>query len=134
MKEIDSNGLPGKYKSWIFQHVLLPRMMWMLAFYEFPVSSVERMERHISNYLWKWLGALPSWTCFNCHSHHEAGVQTRSGRKWAASTEVKRAEVMLVICDIVSNLNPGRSGLGTTKFKKWKKAVGKEKRDMILGD
>jgi len=24
--------------------------------------------------------------------------------------------------------------LGTTKIKKWKKAVGKEKRDMILGD
>ena len=61
-------------------------------------------------------------------------MQTRSGRKWAASTEVKHAEDMLVICDIVSNINPGRSGLGTTKIKKWKKAVGKEKRDMILGD
>ena len=44
----------------------------------------------------------------------EAGVQTRSGRKWAVSAEVKRAEDMLVIRDIVSNINPGRSGLGTT--------------------
>jgi hypothetical protein len=64
----------------------------------------------------------------------DAGIQTRSGRKWAASTEVKRAEDMLMIHDIVGNTNTGRAGLGNTKFRQWQKSKGKERRDMVLNE
>jgi hypothetical protein len=60
MKKIEKSGLPGKYKAWIYQNGILLRMMWMLTLYEFPVTAVKGMERHISSLLQKWLGAPPS--------------------------------------------------------------------------
>ena len=43
LKKVDTNGLPGKYKAWIYQHgiLLLPRFMWFLLVYEEAMAGVE---------------------------------------------------------------------------------------------
>lgn len=56
---VDKSGLPGKFKAWVHQHGILPRIMWPLLVYEFPISSVEGFERTVSSRLRRWLG-LPN--------------------------------------------------------------------------
>lgn len=31
---IDKPGLPGKFKAWMFQHGILPTILWLLLIYE----------------------------------------------------------------------------------------------------
>ena len=126
LKRTEDSGLPGKYKAWIYQHGMLPRLMWLLMLYEIPLTTVEGLERMINKNLRKWLGVPPGFTAIGLYSRSsqlqmplssvvegfkvekcrlvmtlrdskdkkvsEAGVQTRTGRKWSASTSVSQAE------------------------------------------
>ena len=62
LRRIDKSERPGKFKAWIFQHGLLPRLVWPLMVYEIPVSIVEKAEKQISKHLRRWLGIPPSFT------------------------------------------------------------------------
>ncbi len=53
---IDKSGLPGKFKAWIYQHGVLPRILWPLLVYEVPITTVEVLEKSISKFLRRWLG------------------------------------------------------------------------------
>ncbi|XP_063058826.1 uncharacterized protein LOC134452393 [Engraulis encrasicolus] len=53
---VDRSGLPGRFKAWIYQHSILPRILWPLLVYAVPITTVEAMERKISSYLRRWLG------------------------------------------------------------------------------
>lgn len=50
-----SRTLPGKFKACMYQHGILPRIMWPFLVYEVPISTVEGFERRVSRFL-KWLG------------------------------------------------------------------------------
>ncbi|XP_057679565.1 uncharacterized protein LOC130908002 [Corythoichthys intestinalis] len=54
--KVDKSGLPGRFKAWIYQHSILPRILWPLLVYAVPVTTVESFERKISSFLRKWLG------------------------------------------------------------------------------
>ena len=45
LKKINSNKLPGRYKAWIMEHMLLPRIMWPLMIYAFPATKVEKIQQ-----------------------------------------------------------------------------------------
>ena len=62
MKHIDKTGLPGKFKVWLFQHGLLPRLMWPLMLYEIATTTVEGFERLINKHLRRWLRVPPSFS------------------------------------------------------------------------
>ena len=68
MRNIDKTGLPGKFKAWIYQHGLLPRIAWPLLLYEITVTTVEKLERTINKHLRKWLGVPPSFTSIGLYS------------------------------------------------------------------
>ena len=68
MKDVDKSGLPGRFKAWIFQHGVLPRILWPLMLYEIPMSTVENMERIISWHLRRWLGVPRSFTSIGLYS------------------------------------------------------------------
>ncbi|RXN33882.1 hypothetical protein ROHU_015321 [Labeo rohita] len=168
LKKIDKSGLPGKYKCWIYQHGLLPRLMWLLTVYEVLLSTVEEMERKFNKHLRRWLGIPPSFTSLGLYIRsgqlqlplssvveefkvakcrlsliyrdsrdqltRKAGVRTRSGRKWAASTAIDQAECSLRTKEIIGNPCTGRQGLGTAHFQQWSKSSPREKRIMILDE
>ena len=48
--------MPGKFKAWLYQHAILPQVLWPLMLYEVAITTVEGMERKISGYLRRWLG------------------------------------------------------------------------------
>ena len=80
LKKIDKSIIPGRYKAWIFQHMLLPRIMWPLTIYNIPESKVEEMQRKITGHLKKWLG-FP-------RSLSTACLYTRSGKLQLPYTEL----------------------------------------------
>ena len=55
LRTVDGSGLLGKYKAWIYQHGILPRLMWLILIYEIATTTVEAMEFKVSGYLRRWL-------------------------------------------------------------------------------
>ncbi|XP_077372334.1 uncharacterized protein LOC144033646 [Festucalex cinctus] len=53
---VDKSGLPGKFKAWVYQHGILPRLLWPMLVYDVPMTTVECLERKVSSFLRKWLG------------------------------------------------------------------------------
>ena len=55
LKKIDRCKLPGRYKAWIVQHMMMPRLMWPLSIYNVPLTTVEWLQTKITAKLKKWL-------------------------------------------------------------------------------
>ena len=70
LKKIERCRIPGRYKSWIVQHMLLPRIMWPLSIYNFPVTKIEKLHRMITTALKRWLKIPRSLSshCFYSHT------------------------------------------------------------------
>ena len=51
LTKIDKSGLPGRFKAWLFQHAVLPWILWPLLVYDIPITTVKSLERAISNRL-----------------------------------------------------------------------------------
>ena len=43
IQAIDTKSLQGKFKLWIAEHVLVPKIMWPLQISDIPLSTVEKM-------------------------------------------------------------------------------------------
>ena len=65
LKKLDRCRVPGKYKAWMLQHMVLPRLMWPLTIYQVPATKVTEMQRLITAKLKKWLG-LPRSLSVEC--------------------------------------------------------------------
>ena len=65
LKKLDRCRVPGKYKAWMLQHLVLPKLMWPLTIYQVPASKVSEMQRQITAKLKKWLG-LPKSLSIEC--------------------------------------------------------------------
>ncbi|XP_052224708.1 uncharacterized protein LOC127840340 [Dreissena polymorpha] len=168
LKKIDRCGLPGKFKAWLYQHALLPRLIWPLMLYEVPSTTVEALERITSRHLRKWLGVPPSFTSIGLYGKsnklqlplsslveefktakarlvltlrdspdefiREAGIQTRTNRKWSATESVSQAENTLKHQDIVGVTAVGHEGIGARKVVLWSRSDQKERRAMIQSE
>ena len=69
LNAIDKTGLPGKYKAWMYQHGVLPRLLWPLLVYEVPISTVESLTKIVSQSLRKWLGLPRSLSNIALYGH-----------------------------------------------------------------
>lgn len=68
LRRIDKSELPGKFKTWIYQYGLLPRLVWPLMVNEIPVSLVEQLEQAVSKHIRRWLGLPPSFSSIGLYS------------------------------------------------------------------
>ncbi|KAK0152038.1 hypothetical protein N1851_006609 [Merluccius polli] len=157
---IDRSGLPGKFKAWIYQHGVFPRILWPLLVYEVPTSTVEALEKSISQFLRKWLGLPRSLSSIALYGHSTklhlplsglteefkrgvesrdsrdtkvaaAGILVKTGRKWHAQEAVTKAEVRLRHKTLVDSVATGRAGLGCFPKPRYDLARGKERRRLI---
>ena len=55
LKKIERCKIPGRYKCWIVQHMLIPKMMWPLNIYNIPLSKIEELQKKITGALKRWL-------------------------------------------------------------------------------
>ena len=68
LKKIEKTSLPGKFKAWIFQHGMLPRLLWPLMLYEIPTTVVEKLETMANKSLRRWFGLPPSMTSIGLYN------------------------------------------------------------------
>lgn len=68
LQKINQIKLQGKFKVWILQFMLIPKLLWPLQIYEIGMSLVEKMEGKISKHIRKWLGLPPGLTTVGLYS------------------------------------------------------------------
>jgi hypothetical protein len=68
LNTIGKTQLQGKFKVWIVQFMLIPKLLWPLLIYEIGLSTVEAIERRISSCTRKWLGLPPGLTTVALYS------------------------------------------------------------------
>ena len=56
LRKIERCKVPGRYKAWMLQHMLLPKLMWPLTIYNVPLTKVSEIQRLLTSKLKKWLG------------------------------------------------------------------------------
>ena len=56
LQRIDKTALPGRFKIWMVQFGILPRLLWPITIYEITLSRIEIIEAKISAMVRKWLG------------------------------------------------------------------------------
>lgn len=93
MKATDRSGLPGRFKTWCFQHGILPRILWPLLIYEVPMSTVEGLERKLTTYLRKWLGVPRSFSSVGLYGKETKLLLPIS----SVSEEFKKGKARLVM-------------------------------------
>ena len=65
LKKLERCQVPGRYKAWMVQHMILPRIMWPLTIYRIPETKIREMQGKITAKLKKWLG-LPKTLSVEC--------------------------------------------------------------------
>ena len=68
MKKIDAAPLQSRFKLWLLQFVLLPRLLWPLSMYEMSLPLVEKLERRMNKFTRKWLGLPPGFSSVALYS------------------------------------------------------------------
>ncbi len=56
LRTVDKSELPGRFKAWVYQHGILPRILGPLLIYEVPMTVVEGFKQKVSSHLCRWLG------------------------------------------------------------------------------
>ena len=113
LARIDKSGIPGKLKLWCLQFGLFPRLMWPLSVYEIPLSVAEKMERLVSFYIRKWLGAP---RCLGTVALYGKGIPQLPVSSLVEEFTKVRTELLLARSKyvVVSKVVPS-----PTKGKKW---------------
>ncbi|XP_050957201.1 uncharacterized protein LOC127158092 [Labeo rohita] len=114
---IDKSGLPGKFKTWIYQHGVLPRILWPLLVYETPISTVEKLERTISQFLRRWLGLPRSLSSIALYGHSTMLQLPISGL--SEEFKVTRARELMMYRDS-SDKKVASAGILVKTGRKWK--------------
>ncbi len=62
LRNMDSSGLPGTLRAWVYYHGLLPQLIWPVTLYDIGLSVVEATEHTISRHHRRRLGVPPTLT------------------------------------------------------------------------
>ena len=108
LKKLDRCKVPGRYKGWMMQHMLLPRLLWPLSIYNIPATKVEEIQRWMTNALKRWLG-LPKSLSVDCLFSRSSKLQLPYT---ALTEEVKVAKARnKIILDESSDTCVSNSGI-----------------------
>ena len=95
LKKMNKCKLPGQYKAWMLQHMLLPRLLWPLTIYNVPMSKVTELQKKITSKLKSWLG-FPKPLSVEC-------LYTKSGKLQLPFSELTE-EVMAAKARVLTTL------------------------------
>ena len=119
LNKIDRSGLPGSFKAWIYQHVVLPKILWPLSIYEFTSYNVKQLEKRINSRLRRWLG-LPK--CLSSVVLYGNSNMVQQPFK-SLVEEYKVAKVRSIIqFKFSKDLKIAGAGIEVSTGKKWKTA------------
>lgn len=102
LKKTDKSLLPGKFKTWLYQHGLLPRLLWLFTVYEFPMTIIEGIKRRTNKHLRRWLEIPPSFS--------SVGLYIWSGQLQISLSSVVE-EYKVAKCRVVLSLRDSNNDL-----------------------
>ena len=70
LEKLDKSHLLGVNKVWVLQFLLLQQVRWTIMIYDIPISVVEKLEKHISKFIQRWLGFHPTLSAMALYSKH----------------------------------------------------------------
>ena len=86
MEAIDRAPLPGKFKVWLLQFVVLPRLLWPLTIYEIGLPFAESLEKSVNRKVRIWLGLPPGLSSVALYSNSAwLRLPLRSNTRWGRS-------------------------------------------------
>ena len=78
LEKISADTITGPMKAWIYNHLVVSKMMWHFTVYNFPITFVKDLEAICNRYLKKWLGlAHPCTTTVLYRSRDMKGLQLK---------------------------------------------------------
>ena len=124
LARVDIFGLPGLFKTWVYQHAVLSRILWLLFVYDSPMTIVEAMERKINRCLRRWL-ALPR-SLSSAALYGTLNVLQLPFKGLAEEFVVSRTREAMLYRDS-KDLNVAAAGIEVCTGRKWsaKKELGK---------
>ena len=93
LEKLERCQVPGRYKAWMVEHMVLPRLMWPMTIYQIPATRVKEMQGKITAKLKKWLG-LPRTLSVECLYSNSGKLQLPFSE---LSEEVKAAKARLQV-------------------------------------
>ena len=96
LRELEKCQVPGRYKAWMVQHMIIPRLMWPLSIYRIPETKIKEMQAKITAKLKKWLG-LPRTLSVECFYSKSSRLQL----PFSELTEEVRAAKARVLSGII---------------------------------
>jgi len=129
LKEIDGTGLPGKFKTWLFQHGLLSRLLWTLTLYDVPTTTVEGLETMVNRYLRRWFGLPPSMTSIGLYN--KTGMLQLPLFSIVEEYKVSKAKLVLTLRDS-SDMSISGAGIEVRTARRWSASSAVEKAESRL--
>lgn len=146
LRAVNKSSVPGKFKFWIYQHgISFYRKLWPLLVYEVPLSTVEALERKVSNCPRRWLGLPRSLSNIELYGNNTKlqlplkswswVTQTQEALMHRDSRDPKVAQVGVAVKtrrkwsqnDLVGMVAHGRVGFGLVQTPRCKDSKGKER-------
>ena len=123
LESIDKTSLQGLLKAWCFQCGILPRLNWLFSLYDFPLTTVEQMERTSSNFLMKWFEVSKSFSDINL-SFSDINLYSKSSpAALPVSSVVEEFKVSKVRTTLLLQHSKDKIAIGTKvrtpKNRKW---------------
>ncbi|XP_052281250.1 uncharacterized protein LOC127878762 [Dreissena polymorpha] len=116
LAKIEGTGLPGKFKAWLFQHGLLPRLLWPLMLYEIPTSTVDSLESMINKSLRRWFGLPSSMTSIGLYNR--TGMLQHPLSSIVEEYKVSKARLVLTLRDS-SDMSIRNAGIEVRTGRRW---------------
>jgi hypothetical protein len=116
LKKIEKTSLPGKFKAWIFQHGMLPRLLWPLMLYEIPTTVVEKLETMANKSLRRWFGLPPSMTSIGLYN--KSGMLQLPLSSIVEEYKVAKARLVLTLRDF-GDTCVSRAGIEVRTGRRW---------------
>lgn len=93
LKAANRSGLPWKFKVWIYQQGILPKILWSLLIYDIPISLLKGFERRVStrDYLGSWAASRHTETAIESSSFQicQEGIHCGTGTRTATIQWIK---------------------------------------------
>jgi len=129
LRRIDKSEFPGKFMTWIYQHGLLPRLVWPLMVNEAKVSLVEQLEQAVSKHIRRWLGLPPSFSSIGLYG--KSTKQQISLKAIVEEYKIAKIRLYLTLRDSEDE-KASKAGIEVRTGRKWSVAKAVEQAESSL--
>jgi len=90
LETVDTSLVSGPSKAWLYNNLVIPKILWELTIYNYPVTFIRSLESDCTRYLKKWFGLA-----------HPCNVSVLYRSKDSKSLNLKKIETAFKCCQVL---------------------------------